>query len=414
MCNKIEIPLDIENIDITSVVFTKDNEILISVESTVEGTYCHCCGKIITKFHGHSRELKLRHLSILNQKTYLCIKPRRYICDDCENHPTTTQKLSWYDERSSCTKSFEKYMMLLLVNSTVLDVSYKADISYDIVDGILVRWVNQEIDWTEIKSLKTLGIDEISMKKGHGDFATIITSREDNGKIRLLAVLSDRKKETVEAFFLSIPNDLRKTIQNVCTDLHDGYINAAKDVFGEQITIIADRFHIAKLYRKVVDEKRISDMKQLKQRLPEADYKALENPIWILRKSPKKLSPDEKIILQKIHTHLPELTKYYLFENQLTAIFSKPLTPVQAQEEIMAWSRLVRENQLDCFDTFLETLETYIKPITNYFKNRLTSGFVEGLNNKIKVIKRRCYGIFIREHLFQRISLDLTGYVKFA
>jgi transposase len=127
MCSKIEIPLDIENIDIKNVVFTKTNEILIFVESTLEGTSCRCCGKLITKFHGHNRELKLRHLSILNKKTYICIKPRRYICDDCENHPTTTQKLSWYDERSSCTKRFEKYMMLLLVNSTVLDVSYKAD-----------------------------------------------------------------------------------------------------------------------------------------------------------------------------------------------------------------------------------------------------------------------------------------------
>ena len=69
---------------------------------------------------------------------------------------------------------------------------------------------------------------------------------------------------------------------------------------------------------------------------------------------------------------------------------------------------------MTCFDTFLGTLENYMIPITNYFRNRLNSGFVEGLNNKIKVIKRRCYGIYNPEHLFQRITLDLAGYAKFA
>ena len=70
--------------------------------------------------------------------------------------------------------------------------------------------------------------------------------------------------------------------------------------------------------------------------------------------------------------------------------------------------------ELSCFDDFFGTLERHETEITNYFLERHTSGFVEGLNNKIKVIKRRCYGILNREHLFQRIELDLTGYEAFA
>lgn len=74
----------------------------------------------------------------------------------------------------------------------------------------------------------------------------------------------------------------------------------------------------------------------------------------------------------------------------------------------------VRSSELSCFDPFLKTLEKRLDTIANYFIDRHTSGFVEGFNNKIKVIKRRCYGILNVTHLFQRIQLDLYGYTLFA
>ena len=74
------------------------------------------------------------------------------------------------------------------------------------------------------------------------------------------------------------------------------------------------------------------------------------------------------------------------------------------------WIKLVKKNKLTCFNKFINTLTKHIDYICNYFKKRRTSGFMEGLNNKIKVLKRRCYGIFNLEHLFQRLFLDLSGY----
>jgi transposase len=81
---------------------------------------------------------------------------------------------------------------------------------------------------------------------------------------------------------------------------------------------------------------------------------------------------------------------------------------------LLAWKQLVQESELDCFDSFLSTLDKRLDEITNYFVARKNSGFVEGLNNKIKVIKRRCYGIFNVGHLFQRLFIDLAGYEQFA
>ena len=74
----------------------------------------------------------------------------------------------------------------------------------------------------------------------------------------------------------------------------------------------------------------------------------------------------------------------------------------------------VKGSKLCCFDGFLTTLENHLDDIANYFIDRHTSGFVEGLNNKLKVIKRRCYGMLNITHFFQRIQLDLYGYSLFA
>ena len=74
----------------------------------------------------------------------------------------------------------------------------------------------------------------------------------------------------------------------------------------------------------------------------------------------------------------------------------------------------VKKSGLQCFDDFLKTLNHWWVEITNYFVTRANSGFVEGFNNKLKVLKRRCYGIFNLKHLFQRIYLDLEGYGLFA
>ena len=103
-----------------------------------------------------------------------------------------------------------------------------------------------------------------------------------------------------------------------------------------------------------------------------------------------------------------------MFCYTLTSIFELPLTPAEAKQRLRAWKQLVQESDLDCFDSFLSTLDKRLDEITNYFVARKNSGFVEGLNNKIKVVKRRCDGIFNVGHLFQRLFIDLTGYEKFA
>jgi transposase len=98
----------------------------------------------------------------------------------------------------------------------------------------------------------------------------------------------------------------------------------------------------------------------------------------------------------------------------LTAIFEQAHSKPAGERKIQAWMQRVRQSGLKCFDPFLLTLEHWWEEITNYFIDRANSGFVEGLNNKLKVLKRRCYGIYNLKHLFQRIYLDLEGFRLFA
>jgi transposase len=409
-----EIPLDIEDVTIDKVEFKENGEIIITVTSTVEGTYCHRCGRQISDSYGHDREITLRHLSILGRPTSIQIRPKRYRCRSCSDRPTTTQKVSWYDTRSPHTKAYEAHVLLSLVNSTVEDVRMKEGLGYEAVMGIIDRHVSEKVDWSQFGELPIMGVDEIALKKGHRDYVAVITARLAHRQNHILAVLKDRQKATVRAFFFSIPKHLRKTIQVICTDLHDGYIQAAREVFGRRVRIVADRFHVAKLYRKGVDDLRKTELKRLKQTLPKAEYKGLKGAMWALRKNEADLKPDEVELLKKLFALSPILGTAYLLCQTLTWIFNQPLTKVEARGRLRAWKALVQQSGVTCFEGFLKTLDERMDIITNYFVDRHSSGFVEGLNNKIKVIKRRCYGIFNVGHFFQRLMIDLRGYELFT
>ena len=405
--------LNLPDITIVHVDIDEQENCLVKAESTKEGTPCHVCGRTIHTPYGHGRVLKIRHLSIFGRKTYIVICPPRYQCLDCEGKPTTTQHFSWHEPRSSHTKAYDESLLLLLVNSTVEDVSIKEDVGYESIMGIIDRYILTEVNWKDILRLDVIGIDEISLKKGHKDFVTIVTMRVGN-EIRILAVLKDRKKETVKTFFSRIPTRLRKTVRVVCSDMYDGFINAAKEIFSDKVKSIIDRFHVAKLYRKGVDTLRKAEMKRLKDTLVKEEYAKLRNVMWIVRKDKDHLVDEEVEILQLLFIHSPLLELSYKLSKELTDIFNEDMQRGRAKRKIHAWINHVKKSGLSCFNTFLSTLDERMEEILNYFIHRQTSGFVEGLNNKIKVIKRRCYGILNPDHLFQRILLDLSGYSLFS
>jgi transposase len=197
---KISFPLDIPQVDVLRTQQTREGKFIITVESRHETTKCGICKKEIDCNYGHGEKVKLRHLPILGQETTIIIRPRRGQCPTCLHNPTTTQVLDWYDQRSSHTKAYGRYLMKLLIGSTVADVSLKENLGYDAVLGALERQVDDEINWDKVQSLGTIGIDEVAHKKGSKSYRAVVTARQDDGTILILTVLKDRKKRQSARF----------------------------------------------------------------------------------------------------------------------------------------------------------------------------------------------------------------------
>ena len=410
---QVTIPLDIPEVRVLKSEMNKAGELIITVESTKETAVCHQCGRVITKLHGYDSWVELRYLPVFGHPTYLRYRPKRYRCEDCDGGPTTSQRLDWHEPNSPNTFAYEQHILLQLVNTTVEDVSRKERLAYDKVLGIVDRYICAEVDWSQYSALETIGLDEIALRKGHRDFVVIVTARLKHGHVVLLGVLENRQKETVVEFLRSIPERLKRSIISACCDMYEGYTEAIREEL-PHVRLVIDRFHVARAYRDGLDHLRKAELKRLKNGLPQQEYKALKGSMWALRKEKQDLTSEERKTLSYLFRLSPDLKAAYQLQNRLTEIFEESLSRKAAETKIRKWIIAVAKSGLRCFDTFISTLAHWWKEILNYFVGRETSGFVEGFNNKIKVLKRRSYGMTNLKHLFQRIYLDLEGYRLFA
>jgi transposase len=404
---QIQIPLDLPNVRVESYEQT-DKGLVITVVSTSDTAVCRQCGRTIDKFHGYDKTITLRHLPIFDRPVWIRIRPKRFQCPYCDKGPTTTQRCEWYEPKSPHTKAYENWILRELINSTLSDVSLKRDLGVECIEGILDRHIQREVDWSAVPHLALLGIDEIALKKGHKDFVVIVSGLTAQREKHILAVLPDRKKETVKAFLKTLPSQQCQSIRHVCIDMNEGYCNAVLETL-PKAQVVVDRFHVAKHYRDCADKARKAEMKRLKQTLPESEYRELKGAMWAFRKPWNNLGEEQQVVLLSLFRQAPILKEVYVQREVLTGIFEKDLTKAQAEQALTQWLDRITELGLDCFSPFVTTLSNWRDHITNYFIRRETSGFVEGLNNKIKAIKRRCYGIYNLGRLFQHIWLDVQG-----
>jgi transposase len=410
---EVTIPLGLPDVRVVQTATNERGEIIIMIESIRVGTSCRKCGKWITKLHGRDEWVTIRHLPVFGRPTYLRYRPNRYQCQDCEDHPTTTQKLEWHDTNSPHSFAYDDHILLQLVNSTIEDVSIKERLSYDNVAGALERRIEASVDWSVMGEIEILGLDEIALKKGHRDYVTLVTGRLRDGEIVILGVLPGHEKAVVVEFLRLIPQRILQTIQAVCCDLWEAYTEAVREEI-PTARIVADRFHVARHYRDAADKIRKEELQRLKKELSKEGYQKLSGSFRAFRKNAKDLNKEERKTLRSFFEYSPCAKQAYDFREAFTAIYEMNLSKKQAQSKILRWIQQVESSGLQCFEEFIRLLRYWWEEITNFFIHRENSGFVEGLNNKVKVLKRRCYGIFNLTHLFQRIDLDLRGYRLFA
>ena len=411
--NNLILPLDIKSLTILSQRVESNGDIILEVESTCTEALCHKCGQKASKRCGYSYVMTFEHTSIFDKRVFLKIKPVRYQCEYCKDGTTTTEKYSWVAKGGKITQALEDYIMRQVIHSTIEDVSKKTGLSYSTIQNTIKHRIGCEVDWSNYTDLNTIGIDEISNRKGYQDYLAVVSVKDKNGNLSVIAVLDSCKKDDIKVFLESIPSHLKKTAKSVCTDMYDGFVNAALEVFGKRVLVV-DRYHVAKLYRKPLDNLRINEMKRLKNELPDEEYKKLEGMMWIIRKQYECLSEADKDKLALLYYYSPALKKAHQCALRLTQIFNTQCKRKTAMDKINNWIKMTEKSDVNYFNSFIKTLQKYKPFILNYFKGRKNSGFVEGLNNKIKVAKRRCYGLLKTESFFQRLFLDLKSYELFV
>jgi transposase len=218
---------------------------------------------------------------------------------------------------------------------------------------------------------------------------------------------------------MTIPAHLSQTIRTFCSDMWEGYLSAIAEFISDQpesqAKTVIDRFHIAQNYREGFDTLRKQELRRLRQELSAETYKKVAHGLhWILRHNHANLEDDDKVRLRQLFAYTPILHQAYTLREELTAIFNMNLDSNTGKHRLQKWMAKVERSSLTCFDKFLKTLDHHLLPIANYFHQRASSGFVEGLNNKLKVITRRSYGLKRIDSLFRRLWLDLNGYKHFG
>ncbi|MBF0362603.1 MAG: transposase [Oligoflexia bacterium] len=198
--SEFRIDLRLSNIKIKNVTVDSNGDYHVHVSCCdVDGVKCNRCGQLIATSYGQCEETIIEHLPILDQKTYIHVKWPRFVCNYCNDKPTTSFHPEWLNETGKLTKAYEDYILKCLIHSTDKDVALKNRTTTDVIQGIVERRVSTKTDWNNV-SPPAIGMYEIALKKGHDSFLTIVSDISNKGEAKILAVIDGRDKEVILPF----------------------------------------------------------------------------------------------------------------------------------------------------------------------------------------------------------------------
>jgi transposase len=225
------------------------------------------------------------------------------------------------------------------------------------------------VDWEPVKRLS---IDEVSKCKGQQNFATVVADI-DRGK--LIEVIDSHKQEDIIEVLKQQPLQLREQVEEVSVDMWGGFPKVVQAVF-PNARITFDRFHVMKPVNEELNKVR----KQTKMNLKGSKFILLKNGV--------DLTEEQQVKLADILKHSNRLKLAYELKEEFRDIFESSQTVEAGKEKLLAWLKKARSIYCDV----LTTIRNHLDGICNYFLNRTTSGVMEGINNRIKLIKRQAYG----------------------
>jgi transposase len=356
-------------------------EIVWLCEVNHEMAVCPRCQKVSGQIHEYQVRVK-RDLAVFGLHSYLEYKHRRFWCDPCSK--PFTEQLQDMTEGGRYTQRYEAYIYRQYKENSIREIQRQEGLGYKAAEGIFYRQAAMALEPNPSPLVTRLGIDEISLKKRHQQFILVISDLTRNC---VIAVLKERHKETLEAWFDQLTNAQRQAITEVSMDMWSPYRQAVEAKL-PQAHIVADRFHLMQNLNRTVTSAR----RELQRNAPPEHKEQLKGSRWLLVKNQEALSDQEQEKLDQLYALSPELKQLHLLKEAFRDIFQTPQSRDDAVWALADWIDLVGASGQHKLDTFIHTLENWAHPILNFFNHRTTQGFVEGMNNKLKLIMRRGYG----------------------
>ena len=344
---------------------------------------CSGCGD-----HGptydHLAERRFEYPPLLGIAMFFAYRMRRVNCGRCG---VTVELVPWCDGKHSQTTRYRWFLARWAQRLSWSAVASIFGTSWDSV----CRAVEHAVDWglshRDLSGVTALGIDEIAWQKGH-KYLTLVYDISGSVK-RLLCVTEDRTQASLRAGLSSLGTTVCAGVQFVCSDMWKPYLT----VIGEQLAgavHVLDRFHIMQKFGKALDEIRAEESKQLKR---DGYEPVLTKSRWCLLKRPANLTERQTVKLSEVLKYNLRSVRAYLLREEFQEFWTYA-SPAWAGKFLDTWTKRVMRSRLEPMKKVAKTLRGHRALILNWFrtKGEYSSGAVEGLNNKVKVVTRRSYG----------------------
>jgi transposase len=306
------------------------------------------------------------------------------------------KKLDWFADNPFYTKRFAFYVGRRCRSSSIKDVAKELKLNWKTVKDLEKQYMREQLKRAGKARPKVIGIDEVSVRKGH-NYRIVVSDLEKRRPIWFGG--EDRSEKSMDEFYDFLGSKARKNIRLAVMDMWKAFEKSAKKNI-PQAAILYDKFHVMRHLSDALDDIR----KKEYGRLTGAGRKYIKGQKFILLSNRENLTLDGKASLKKLLAANKRLNTAYLLKESFGQLWSYQ-TEGWARRFFENWKNSLRWQRLKPYEKFTELIERHWDGIAAYSKpeNKVSLGFVEGLNNKIRVIQRRAYGLRDEEYLRLKI-----------
>src|SRR5580704_4755396 len=359
---------------------------IFTIHQKPETCRCSACGSSQVQLRGRV-ERRFRTVPIGRHATFVVLPIPRVECQACG--VVRQVKIPFADERRSYTSSFERYALDLGRRMTIRDVAKHLGVSWDVIKDIQKRDLSRRFAKPKLKHLRQIAIDEISIAKGHR-YLTVVMDLESGA---VVFVGDGKGADALKPFWKRLRGSKAK-IEAVAMDMSKAYWGAVS-IHLFEAKIVFDRFHVMKLFNEKLSNLRRALYREATDLLQK---KVLKGTRWLLLKASENLDEkrDERKKLQEaLALNQPLAVAYYLKED-LRQFWEQP-GKTFATLFLDGWIKRAESSGIKILQDMAKTLAAHRSGLLAYHDVMITSGPMEGTNNKIKTMKRQAYGFRDKE-----------------